>query len=101
MPGLISTCWFIDIKLAPKSASKLHTVVNKGNGVLLRKYIGVNWSNDVIFRACTGWNKGNVAYKSHGLSIRVTRVNGLDKRMLAATNWSMNGLWLIKLVPVF
>ena len=76
MPGLSSTCWFIDIKLAPKSASKLHTVVNKGNGVLLTKCTGVNWSNGVIFRSCTGWYKGNVANKSHGLSIRVTRVYG-------------------------
>ena len=42
MPGLSSTCCFIDIKLAPKSASKLHTDVNKGNGVLLRKCTDVN-----------------------------------------------------------
>ena len=38
---------------------------------------GVNWRNGVIFRACAGWYKGNVANKSHGLSIRVTRVNCL------------------------
>ena len=74
MPGLSSTCWFIDIKLAPKSASKWHTGVNKGYGVLLRKYTGVNWRNGVIFSSCTGWYKGNVVNKSHGLSIRVTRV---------------------------
>ena len=34
----------------------------------------VNCSNVVTFRACTGWNEGKVANKSHWLSIRVTRV---------------------------
>ena len=70
MPGLSNTGSFIYMKLSPKSTSKLHTGANKGNGVLLGKCIGVNSSNGVIFRAC----KGNAANKSHGLSIRVTRV---------------------------
>ena len=47
------------------------------NCILVRKCTGVNWSNGVIFRSCTGWYKGNVANKSHGLSIWVTRVNCL------------------------
>ena len=44
--------------------SKWHTGVKKGNGVLLRK--------------CTGCYKGNVANKSHGLSIQVTIVRLLN-----------------------
>ena len=82
MPSLSSTCCFIFIKLAPKSASKLHTGLNKSNGVLLRKRNGVNCSNGVIFRSCTGWYKGNVVNKSHGLSIRVTRVLIKDIRSM-------------------
>ena len=35
--------------LRPNSASKLHTGVNKSNGVLLRKCTGLNCSNGVIF----------------------------------------------------
>ena len=50
------------------------TGVNEGNDALLRKCTGVDCNTGVIFRSCTGWYKGNVANKSHGLSIRVTRV---------------------------
>ena len=41
--------------------------------------------NGVIFRACTGWNKGNVANKSHGSTIRVTRVHMLKNLTVKQT----------------
>ena len=41
--------------------------------------------NGVIFRACTGWNKGNVANKSHGSTIRVTRVQMLKNLTVKQT----------------
>ena len=68
MPCLSSTCRFIFINFVPKSAPTLHTSVIKSTGVLLMNFIGV------IVRACTGCVNGNVANKSNGSSLRVTRV---------------------------
>ena len=80
MPCLSSTFSFIFIKFVPKSAPTLHTSVIKSTGVLLMNLIGV------IVRACTGCVNGNVANKSNGSSIRVTRVPnaGIAGRYLAA-----------------
>ena len=61
-----------------KSPPKLHIALNKNNGVLSRKCIGVH-KECVIMRSCIGWNMGNVANKSHRSSIRVHRVIMLFK----------------------